>query len=163
MWGDLSFDVRSFSPDSFGPSWGLTWEAAQELDEYTDSGGNDGKGKAKTRSAMREATPSYPWYAKDRNKQESGNIPVDSNAIAENVNGYDGIGGTTAPEKKQEESASSKSKQILAQVDQASNSILLAKKTLSQIANASALAIRQRKEDEEAAMLMAFLVLSDDD
>lgn len=30
MWNDLSFDVRSFSPDSWGPSWGLTWEAAQD-------------------------------------------------------------------------------------------------------------------------------------
>lgn len=29
-WVDISFDVRSFDPDSWGPSWGLTWEAAQD-------------------------------------------------------------------------------------------------------------------------------------
>lgn len=26
----MSFDSRSFSAESWGPSWGLTWEAAQE-------------------------------------------------------------------------------------------------------------------------------------
>jgi hypothetical protein len=30
MWDDLSFSASSFDPDSWGPSWGLTWEAAQE-------------------------------------------------------------------------------------------------------------------------------------
>lgn len=29
-WVDISFDVRSYDPDSWGPSWGLTWEAAQD-------------------------------------------------------------------------------------------------------------------------------------
>jgi hypothetical protein len=37
MWDDLSFDVRSFSPESWGPSWGLTWEGAQAL--FLDNGG----------------------------------------------------------------------------------------------------------------------------
>lgn len=38
MWSDLSFDVRSYSPESFGPSWGLTWEAWQD-EEVRYSGG----------------------------------------------------------------------------------------------------------------------------
>lgn len=40
MWSDLSFDVRSFSPDSWGPSWGLTWEAAQDDLTIPTGGGN---------------------------------------------------------------------------------------------------------------------------
>jgi hypothetical protein len=29
MWNDLSFSASSFDPESWGPSWGLTWEAGQ--------------------------------------------------------------------------------------------------------------------------------------
>ncbi len=39
MWQDLSFDLRSFDPDSFGPSWGLTWEAAQDEEVLHGGGG----------------------------------------------------------------------------------------------------------------------------
>jgi hypothetical protein len=37
------FSRSSFSPISFGPSWGLTWEAAQEL--LVTSGGPDSKSR----------------------------------------------------------------------------------------------------------------------
>jgi len=54
MWADLSFDVRSFSPDSFGPSWGLTWEAAQELLEYHGGGGRHRAARGKDDQAYRD-------------------------------------------------------------------------------------------------------------
>ena len=48
MWGDLSFDIRSFSERSFGASWGLTWEAAQELFNNTPDGVAPDGGRTET-------------------------------------------------------------------------------------------------------------------
>lgn len=46
VWDDLSFDVRSFSERSWGLSWGLTYEAAQEL-FFQGGGGPDASDSAR--------------------------------------------------------------------------------------------------------------------
>ena len=161
MWGDLSFDVRSFSPESFGPSWGLTWEAGQELIESRNSGGDDAKGGRKNRSAMRPAAPVYPWYEKVSKTQESGGIRADSQLIAPDPSGYD-HGGIATPKEKREDSAAAEAVQLLRGIDDASNGILLTKKALGKLTHAAALKARQR-QDEEAAMLALFAMMADDD
>lgn len=54
MWDDVSFSVASFDPDSWGPSWGLTWEAAQDEEVKNVGGGEQGRGSRKRRSQKEE-------------------------------------------------------------------------------------------------------------
>ena len=115
--------------------------------------------KSKKPISIREAAPAYPWYSKDN--QKSGHIPDESIDIEADSAAYDGVG-TAAPDKQREESDTAHAVHLLQSINEASNSLLLTKKALTEITSASALKARQR-QDDEAAMLALFVMMTDDD
>jgi len=58
MWIDESFSAESFSAESWGESWGLTWEAAQ--DESLFKGGGRAHPRQQVRPALFKPRPFRP-------------------------------------------------------------------------------------------------------
>jgi hypothetical protein len=160
MWSDLSFDAGSFDPESWGPSWGLTWEAAQELLLQKTGGGHDSSDsrpkdpiKPRYRPAIREADARKDYAI----HQPAGASQQDGIAIPA-PQGYDSIGAQVAPKV----GASPVLHAVAPELKDVVKGIQITQQVLQGITSAAALKLRQR-QDDEAAMLVLFALMMDDD
>lgn len=160
MWSDLSFDLRSFDPDSFGPSWGMTWEANQELLIPQTGGGHDASDsppKDQTRPRYRPAIREG-----DARKNYAIHQPADASrqdgiAISAQQE-YDSVGAQVAPKVR----ASSAFHVGAPELKDVATGILLTQQIIKGITSAAVLKSRQRQDDEAAMMALCALMMDDD-
>jgi hypothetical protein len=169
MWSDLSFSSGSFSPKSFGPSWGFIWEEVQDEILFIGGGGPEKSDSRRGNEPEYDVFDEpYKAFVKRINEQRAAewqkfinpSVGEEKECIAKTLKqGYYSHVGQSAPENNETEAAEKAAFVIM----DAKRGVESARETLGKLIKTSKQAIESRADEEAALLAFAMMMMLDED